>query len=76
MVEVLHDDFELDFDYDNYVWNLEEEMEKIKDTESFERIIWKQLKYLDSLIDLSFDKEDDIFSSSDVIKDLGDDEKI
>ena len=76
MLEVLNDDFDLDFYYDNYVWNLEEEMEKIKDTESFERIIWKQLKYLDSLIDLSFDKEDDIFSSSDVIKDLWDDEKI
>lgn len=75
MVDVIHNDdnFELDFEYDNYVWKIEEEMEKITDSESFKTVINNCLEEIDKLIDITFDdNDDDIFSDWEVLKDLSD----
>lgn len=76
MVDVIHSnvpEFELDFDYDNYASQIEEEMDQISDVESFEKIVGKHIEAIDSLISLAFDEEgDDIFSNEEVLKDFND----
>lgn len=76
MVDVIHSnvpEFELDFDYDNYASQIEEEMDQINDVESFEKIVGKHIESIDSLISLAFDEEgEDIFANEEVLKDFND----
>lgn len=74
MVDVIHSssmEFELDFDYDNYASQIEEEMDQINDVESLERVLGKHLAELDKLITMDFEEED-IFSNEEVLKDFND----